>query len=426
MSQALDNSKQTDESHNSEKKEVSPLKLFMLAMACYLPAFGLVLLSFLSFSLFNRSPKQDSPLSFSQREEIEKIAKQKVTEVIDNELSAALDRRQTDLEIFIPQGQSTSNDPDPILLTGYINERVQRQAQIEAEKAAIAKIEELKTDWTAGLFNQIAFAVIFTVASIFAAFAVKDVLTEILKDQEKDRIKKDLKKELEGYVTDDLMTDKIKSHTRRLTSDIEGIEVYAYWLEHELLTSRIAQLLKDTCYSRSPNIQKNESNSQVTQDSDMQDVVIFSDIEEDVVLSLKRLIGRSHQAFEKVSGSFFKSELEIFENAKRSCLKQSIQSSQLKEDSKEILLEKVDSLELVSSNKTNAPWLRKEINEKRINSLFKVQAALLVKTLGRLPGDNSELIKQLKQALFSDPRVENEKQEKDFVARMKKRKKNRF
>ena len=59
MSQTRDNPEQIDESRKFQKKNVSPFKLLVLAMACYLPAFGLVLLSFLPFSNFNQS--SDSP-----------------------------------------------------------------------------------------------------------------------------------------------------------------------------------------------------------------------------------------------------------------------------------------------------------------------------------------------------------------------------
>ncbi len=59
----------------------------------------------------------------------------------------------------------------------YIEKQVTIEVNQQLQQAAQDEINKAKGD----LFAQITFPVLFAIASIFAAFAVKDILTEILK-----------------------------------------------------------------------------------------------------------------------------------------------------------------------------------------------------------------------------------------------------
>lgn len=403
-------------------------ELSRLTILCYAPAFLLVILSFWYMLISNLFPNQELFTVLINRQ-----IEQKVPEILEREIEPTSDNQQQDTEKGLTQEQIITDDADSILVKGYIDGQVREEVQIQAEKAAKAEINQAKTEletlrnsWTADLFNQIAFAVIFTVASIFAAFAVKDVLTEILKDQEKTRIKQELKNELELYVTDDLLKDKVRSQTRTLDRNIKNIEAYTYWLEHELLADKIFQLLDNTCSSSVPGVQQNNSNSEAERLSSSQESVLNEKIEDNIVLSLEKMMDRSYRSLQKASGKFISSDIDLFKAAERECLKQNIKCAQLKEISKIALLQKLDDLEKDKAFNTEVSWLHKETVDERFINIFEVQVMLLIETLSKLPGDNSELIERLKQALKSNPREEEEKQRRESISRIEKLNENPF
>ena len=373
--------------HLRHESAIGGWRLFRLAMACYLPAFGLVVFSFIFLPGASLFSNRTSSTSLTEQQ-IEQI----IAAVVDDEINAALDEQQKNLDNNVIQRQAINNDTDSIFLKGYIDGQVQQEVQSQAEKAAKAEftrakteIETLKTNWTADLFNQIAFAVIFTVASIFAAFAVKDVLTEILKDQEKARIKQDLKQELEGYVTDDLLSDKIRVQTRQLTNKIEEIEAYTYWLEHELLTEKIIQILADIQTSPSSEAQENEFNDESKRNA---------------LYSLEKLLNRSQQTLEKVSGMFLSNHQNLLKQAEQEVLEERIKSVKLTELSEKTLLKKL-SLARNSSADSKISKLGEETISQRFDSIFEAQIALLISTLEKLPEKDTEFVNKLRKALYS-------------------------
>lgn len=114
----------------------------------------------------------------------------------------------------------------------------------------------MKADWKGDLFGQISFTIIFAIASIFAAFAVKDILTEILKDQEKEKIQK----ELEIKLKNDIVPKIVSTRQKELTDSVREIQVYVSWLEHELLkimTTQVIDELKISLEHGSEEVAKN-------------------------------------------------------------------------------------------------------------------------------------------------------------------------
>lgn len=89
------------------------------------------------------------------------------------------------------------------------------------------------------LFNQISFPVVFSIVSIFAAFAVKDILQALLKANEKQEITEDLEKALVSKI----LPDAMKKYKSNVVSDLRGLESYIAYLEYETLRTSFNQIL---------------------------------------------------------------------------------------------------------------------------------------------------------------------------------------
>jgi hypothetical protein len=75
-----------------------------------------------------------------------------------------------------------------------------KEVKQAVDSAAKNEVEKIKAD----LYGQITFPVVFAIASIFAAFAVKDIITEILKNDEKKEVINQIKEEIEGKISSEL------------------------------------------------------------------------------------------------------------------------------------------------------------------------------------------------------------------------------
>lgn len=78
----------------------------------------------------------------------------------------------------------------------YVDGRVKEEVNDQVKEAAADEIAIAKGD----LLGQSTLPVLFAIASIFAAFAVKDVLTEILKDGEKEKVQRALREDIEKLI----------------------------------------------------------------------------------------------------------------------------------------------------------------------------------------------------------------------------------
>lgn len=358
-------------------------ELSRLTILCYAPAFLLVILSFWYMLILNLFPNQELVTVFINRQ-----IEQKILENLERETDTPLDTKQQDAEKGLIDEQIITKDADSILVKGYIDGQVREEVQIQAEKVAKAEVnqaktelETLKNNWTADLFNQIAFAVIFTVASIFAAFAVKDVLTEILKDQEKDRIKQDLKRDLEVYITDDLLMAQIKSQTRKLDYKLEKIEAYTYWLEHELLTTKIIQALNDAKTYNLSETQKNNPNK-------------------DTLHILNRLLTRSQHTLTKASEFLEGKHHNLLKEGERKIFEQNIKSAKFNSPLEQKLLQKVDTKRKSATELKQQPNLEEETVKQLFDNILEVQIALLFTTLNKLPEKDENFINELKKTLY--------------------------
>jgi hypothetical protein len=191
---------------------LSILKPFGVSIACYLPAFLLVILS---ASLFK--PAITPSNQTLTKEEIEQIT-EKVKQALEGQqkkgkVSASAQNKAVS-DISTPSNASTS-----IVAQGYIDAKIKEENKELAEQAAKDEIEKLQSSWKGDLFSQITFPIVFAIASIFAAFAVKDILTEIIKDEKI--------KELERKINNDFnnlekaKSSQIITELKEAKSDLE-------------------------------------------------------------------------------------------------------------------------------------------------------------------------------------------------------------
>jgi hypothetical protein len=157
-----------------------PLKISMMI---FTPAVLLVLGGF-----HFMSPTVLSQLIDLRKEEVNKAVVKEVTERIDTVVDKKL--KGKDIEKIKSAGSVTQEELEAI------NKSIQTQVQEETKKATKDELENLAKTLKADLYKDLSLSVIFAIASIFAAFAVKDILTEILKKEEEkalqDRIMKTL------------------------------------------------------------------------------------------------------------------------------------------------------------------------------------------------------------------------------------------
>lgn len=198
----------------SWKLDIRWLSIFGISIACYLPALLIVLIS----SSILKPVSTQTQLNLTQKQ----------IDQVNEEVKKALESQPKEARTAaLAQKKATD---DSLVAQGYIDAQIREKS----EKAAQDKIEELKENWKGDLFSQISFPVIFAIASIFAAFAIKDILTEILKEQEKERIKQELRSELRNAIVPEAIDHVLYEH-----------ESYSYWLEYQMLKVEINQIISE-------------------------------------------------------------------------------------------------------------------------------------------------------------------------------------
>lgn len=357
----------------NDKNWLELLKLLsaplIVAILCYLPAFILVILGAWLF-------RPSNTLSPEPTKESITISQEELNQRISKELG---NLREEDLEQLQAQRAIASDSPNSVMAQGYLDSQIRQEVGIQTGEAVRSAVDELKSDWKGDLFSQISFPMVFAIASIFAAFAVKDILVEILKDQEKSKLKKALENELETFVSDSVET-AIASKIRDITNDIKELEAYTYWLEHELLDIEISQSI-----------------NRINQCDISKTGLLNSKEEETNVAALKALFDRSKNALEKVSADFVAgSDFLRLEKARNKVLEMKVSSSNLSQMSQVKLM---DQLQKYTDWDESDPV--KESIQARMEELLKTQMSVLIATLSKLPEDD-RFLDDLISALSSD------------------------
>ena len=199
---------------------VQLLEPFKISMMIFTPALLLVLGGF-----HFMSPTVLSQLIDLRKEEVNEAVVKEVTARID----AVVDKKLTGENI----GRTTATGALTKADKEVINKSIQKQVEEETKKATKDELENLAKTLKADLYKDISLSVIFAIASIFAAFAVKDVLTEILKREEKIALQNDVVKTLKeriGIIEEGNASDNSKPETlwsivnSKVTKHIDDLE----------------------------------------------------------------------------------------------------------------------------------------------------------------------------------------------------------
>ena len=319
--------------------------VFTVSAACYLPAFLLILTSGLvSYSLLQYSrafPHNTNSTSSTSQALSEQQVEEKIKKVLAQQAAIR-----------------TVKESSP-LAEKYIDGQIKQEAQDQAEKAVKDEIDKLKADWKGDLFGQISFPVIFAIASIFAAFAVKDILTEILKDQEKEKIQQ----ELEVKIRNDIVPKAISTKQKDITDSIGEIQVYISWLEHELLKITMTQIIDELKLST------NRSSKAIEKSS---------------LLAIEKLCNRSNITLNTTCNAFEPDQFKILRKIEHGYFEAKIKSLQLSKAVEDNLLSKIAVKLETTENGYEEDRLLVEGEYARMEDLFQLQKSLFLAKLHKL------------------------------------------
>ena len=188
----------------AESKSTPPVwrEALKVSMAVFSPV---CLLMIGGFFVFN--PSLVGHLLDKNKTKIEDEVRLQITKQIQDETKKQIEVERNN--ILAGQKALLKLDKESPLGRTYVSREITIQAEEQAKKVAKEEISQAKGD----LFGQITFPVVFAIASIFAAFAVKDILAAILNQEEKDRVIDKLEKS---------STEQIKSLQENLSGRIEG------------------------------------------------------------------------------------------------------------------------------------------------------------------------------------------------------------
>lgn len=324
------------------------LKILLVAMACYAPAL------FLTWVNFNSS----KPTVTADKG----INETGLNSHIEGEVQKQFDRQRA-----IPKIESSP------LAKEYLTGQIKEEAKAQADKAAQDEISKARGE----LFGLISFPVLFAIASIFAAFAVKDILTEILKDQEKEKVKDELRRELKEQI----VPNAIKAE--RITKRLQAVEAYTNLLEHELLNIAINQVIDA---------------SKKSLDSTSEEA------EQRLSAAIEKLHNRLNITLDRVE--LRQQDLDKMRQAENVALKAKIKSLGLTEESESNLLLRIAEKSQIREEKS-ADFTSERAHD-RMEEIFHVEMSLLIATLSRL-GEN-QLSNEFANYIYRDrPREINER-----------------
>lgn len=276
--------------------------------------------------------------------------------------------------------QSKSTSPELSVYTELIKvsveSEVRKQSEEAAKNAAKDEVEKLKAEYKGDVFVQIVFPVLFAIASIFAAFAVKDIITKILDQQEQDRIKTELETTLKNQIAPKAAAEANQDITDRL----DDIEAYAHWLEHQILSILITQAIDE-----------------------LKEYSISLENEPKLLSAIQKLGDRSIITLEKASGNFRRKYFDNIKKIEKDVLQSKLSNINLSADKQEVILS--------IFNRHSKNVIEQEVYQGQ--NLFQTQMGLLRIVLNRSLTDNEgsielvNLLNELDENISKDPREEH-------------------
>ncbi|MCC5632516.1 hypothetical protein LC613_33425 [Nostoc sphaeroides CHAB 2801] len=359
-------------SQDSEhKKEVAWQEALKVSMFVFIPAFVLIVVSFLFFN-----PAQVNVMRDLRREQVEKEVKKQLSEEIKQQVQEEVKIQVARERAKILDGQKAllNLDKESPLGRTYVTGEINKQAKEEAEKVIQDEINLVKGD----LFSQIIFPVIFAIASIFAAFAVKDILIEVLKQQERDKIKKDIETILKTELKSKIVPKIFAEEKQKITKQVNELEGYVYWVEHQILNIFITEIINELKKGNLPQF------------------------EPEILSAIEKIHNRSIVTLEKSSIKFRRKDFQEIKSFEDSVVKIKLNSIALNQETKNTFISNFDE----SRQKGSEP---EEVYQGQ--SIFHAQMGLLRITLSKLIEEENSakianLIKEVDQIISSDPYTE--------------------
>jgi hypothetical protein len=236
---------------------------------------------------------------------------------------------------------------------------------VEVKDLVANEVAKVKSD----LFGQISFPVIFSIVSIFAAFAVKDIVSEFLKKDEK----KDIVEEIKSMIETTIIPRIMKEHKDNVFSNLKELEAYIAYLEYEMLRNSLKQIL-DGISQAGP--LSNAWNDQI-------------------IASINQISERKNYKMLQVSPYFGDLKLQEMLHADIQYMKAAVKTIKSNNKIKEALVIEIDGLSKnVSSQKALIRFIPENISS-RSSDLFQTQLNLLITTLMGSPENNEELVKEI-------------------------------
>ncbi len=359
----------TERQAENDKKHKDWQEALKVSMSLFIPAFVLMILSFFLFnpalvSLFTglRAKQVETEVKNLIDEEIKKQLQQEAKNQISQERTKILGEQQALLKL----------EQESSLGKTYISQEISKQAEEQAKKVAKDEISQAKGD----LYGQMTFPVIFAIASIFAAFAVKDIVTKIWDRQEMTKLEEALAQNLEN----NLVPKAVEKKEKEITNRIQELEGNTNWLEHQILSIFTARMVDEI-----------KSNPKISED------------EPYLSLVMGKLHNMSVATLEGASNQFdYKNalpEIQRFEKAVTTALKGTLAKN--------------------SSERKDIKGLEKRQEEfYKGESLFLLQMILIRNTLSKLSPDilpekdRKFFLQEIETIIRKDPRREVEERRK--------------
>lgn len=239
-------------------------------------------------------------------------------------------------------------------------------------------VDKIKGD----LIGQILYPVIFAIASIFGAFALKDGVSEFLKEKDRENFKKELENKLEIGKIKECIRD-LQNFQFLCENSLRAMNGYSMWTEYQNLQDESINLIHNRLPSSSPALDK------------------------DLLLTFSKTLERSKKTLNLVSREFRDSDFGIILDSSKGILKSKVREKITNLTCQGKFIYQIDKFLQVDSTFHNGDKLLLEERRERIDNIFQIQLRLLELDLRNLPSDPSidSLINRIRQRLNEDPQV---------------------
>jgi outer membrane lipopolysaccharide assembly protein LptE/RlpB len=360
---------------NSDKNWVFRLFKVLLPLIYYAPAYLLVWFSFNQFGSFNERKEQQNTDRLTLEQKVLKLEKE--VGIKENPIKNSLEDRLESLERQIIIKDKANKE--------YVVGIIEKEARAQADKASADAVDKAKSE----LFSQISFPVLFAIASIFAAFAVKDILTEILKEQEREK----LRKELYNDLSQDLINEIPKViRNQDISKRLRSVELYSSWLEHESLLETV-----------------NKLTHAITSSTD-------SDTEDTNLKFALRLLDRSSELFDLAFTDFQRERVSLLKDMRYRFLHLEVKNnSSLSSHFEQHISERIEEIKQISPLSSSP-----ELPYERGKELYEIQKELFFQKLDAMKEDRNSTITEDD---INELRLAFLNREKDILAEERERRK---